>query len=89
MNTKQKALTLLALLAFILWILIEPFFVHHQKLVDIGGGRFQYYEQGPRNSLLLWTTQQGFSLQPDGVKIVTLAVIYTSLFFVLRTERKP
>ena len=103
MNRNQKALTLIALAAFVFIVFINPFFIPTEDAGHYPNGEpyrvpsrslelvdFGHTETGVwGGEVPLPHGNFGLKLQPDGLKLLTLAVTYFGLFFVLRTERKP
>jgi hypothetical protein len=84
MNRTQKALTLLAIAVFVFIVFIQPMISGFDirsplRLVDFG--LFVDYQGHPAGRF-------GLTLTADGVELLTLAVVYTGLLFVLQTKEK-
>jgi len=81
MNTKQKVLTLLAIAAFVFII----FFQRHVWGLPLL--RFHGLRVTANGEVI--DDSAGVVLESAGKELLSLTVIYTGLFFILRTERKP
>jgi hypothetical protein len=80
LNRNQKALTLVALAVFVFIIFIGPMIYKWDSWIQ--PVRLVNFNASPNE---LWG---GVWLSPDALELLTLAVVYTGLFFVLQTRTK-
>jgi hypothetical protein len=91
MNKTQKALTLLAIAAFVFIVFIKPLLIPAQNPYFAPSGSLELVRFGhiePGEVVEGYVGNFGLTLTPDGLKLLALAVVYTGLFFVLQTKRK-